>query len=114
MPLLRVIAILAAVSVTTCHFNCVRDKAMRFSYLASLSQSLAKGKDLALPPDPRCHNESGCICQGAVFVAAHHFAPLNLDVWSAVRPPLASCALIEPSEPARIVLDRHQIRHVPT
>jgi hypothetical protein len=76
------ISILTLAAVTACPFECLQTKATRVAYLAELRAQMMAGANLVLPPTPpRCQNETGCVCQGAVLIAVPYVDTVDLDRW---------------------------------
>ena len=90
----RAITLLVLGAVTLCPFNCVRHKAYRAGYFLRLAQASHTNSARITPPaPPRCQNETGCICQGVIFVAAPQVDDLAFSYWLALdfqlsEPPL--------------------------
>lgn len=89
----RAITLLVLGAVTLCPFNCVRHKAYRAGYFLRMAQASHTSSDRITPPaPPRCQNETGCICQGVIFVAAPQVDDLAFSYWLAL-----DFAQLEPS-----------------
>ncbi|HVX59752.1 MAG TPA: hypothetical protein VHC19_04095 [Pirellulales bacterium] len=80
MPRFRLLAVCMALAVTFNHFHCVGTSALALGVAAELGQRARL--DATAPADmgaiPECENETGCICQGAIFVSAPAVDVLNL------------------------------------
>lgn len=70
MPRFRILPLLMALGVTFNHFHCLAtDVAAAAAVVEQVRRAQADGSAQDLGSIPKCENESGCICQGAVFVA---------------------------------------------
>lgn len=79
-----------ALAVMFNHFHCVGTSALALGVAAELGQRARL--DATVPADmgaiPECENETGCICQGAIFISAPAVDSVDL----------ASCQwLVEPT-----------------
>src|SRR5580765_2004502 len=81
----RYLPIIAAIAVTLCRFNCLITSAKAAGFQYRAAQAAAAGlNNLSPEAPPKCMNESGCICRGAIFIAAPQVDALDLTTWIAV------------------------------
>lgn len=102
---LRPLAFVLAAALAMCSFNCLGHSAQGASLLVDSYKAAETGRDLPLKGNLlHCHNESGCICRGAVFVAPVVVQTIDLAVWdylpAALDNRLAALELVPAAPPA--------------
>ncbi|HWA99325.1 MAG TPA: hypothetical protein VG713_12570 [Pirellulales bacterium] len=100
----RLLPIVVGAVVTFNHFHCVCYHAIAAGeWQAAVRASLSGIDGIDQGPVPRCKNESGCICQGAVFVAAPQVAALDLTAWNAiVEAPVSATRIVATAQRASL------------
>lgn len=84
MPRFRILPLLMALGVTFNHFHCLATDIEAAAYVVQQVQhALAHDSARDLGSIPQCENETGCICQGAIFIAppACDLADLTVCQW---------------------------------
>ncbi|HEX4129599.1 MAG TPA: hypothetical protein VHZ24_06120 [Pirellulales bacterium] len=91
----RLLPIVFIAAISFNHFHCVCYAAVAAAQmLAAIRLTVAEGERLDQGPVAPCNNESGCICKGAVLIAAVPFDVVDAAVWQAVP---ATHTLLQPS-----------------
>jgi hypothetical protein len=86
MPKFRVLPILMALGVTFNHFHCI-GTSVKAAAVVIEQVRRAEIDDAArdMGSIPKCENETGCICQGAIFIAPAPYDLIDLSAcdWNA-------------------------------
>jgi hypothetical protein len=86
MPKFRLLPVLMALGVTFNHFHCIGTSVEAASaVIEQVRRAEANGASQDLGSIPTCENETGCICQGAIFIAPapYDLIDLNAHQWNA-------------------------------
>ena len=90
MPKFRILPVLMALGVTFNHFHCIGTAVEAASaVIEQVRRAEVNGASQDLGSIPKCENETGCICQGAIFIAPAPFDLIDLSAcpWNADVPP---------------------------
>lgn len=105
MPRFRILPVLMALGVTFNHFHCIGTSVEAASaVIEQVRRAETNGASQDLGSIPKCENETGCICQGAVFIAPAPFDLIDLNAcqWNAEVLPAA----VETSSPLELCISR--------
>ncbi|HUY87729.1 MAG TPA: hypothetical protein VMV10_03245 [Pirellulales bacterium] len=70
MPRFRILPLLMALGVTFNHFHCIGTSVQAAAFvMQEVRRAQVDGPSQDLGSVPKCENETGCICQGAIFIA---------------------------------------------
>jgi len=86
MPKFRILPVLMALGVTFNHFHCIGTSVEAASaVIEQVRRAETNGASQDLGSIPKCENETGCICQGAIFIAPAPFDLIDLSAcpWNA-------------------------------
>ena len=95
MPKFRLLPILMALGVTFNHFHCIGTSLEAAAVERhEVQRAMIDGASRDFGPIQSCENETGCICRGAIFIAAPaaDLADLSVCQWCGEAQPAAIAA----------------------
>lgn len=79
MPKFRVLPLVMALGVTFNHFHCIGTSVeAAAAVIQEVRRAEIDGSSQDLGSMPKCENETGCICHGAIFIAPPPYDLLDL------------------------------------